>query len=119
MKLAIAAVVIAGAIVAAWLSRHHGVATAANATAGHTAPRPPNSAPLTPHGEGGDDVSFVAGADRVGSLLLEGEVIDEHEHPVASAEVTINANPTRTPDGTQDPGGTGSGAGSGSKESGA
>ena len=90
--IALAGIVIVAAIV--WLSRHHDTATAASAT--RAAPKPPNSAPLMPRGEAGDDVSFVADADRVGSLLLEGEVIDEHERPVANAEVTINTNPTRT-----------------------
>ncbi len=60
--------------------------------------RPPNSEPLVKRATNAPDEDRVrhADADRVGTLRLEGQVIDTHEHPVAEAEVTINTNPART-----------------------
>lgn len=84
----IAVVAIAAAVVATWSGER---AQSARSRARATESKAP--APLAlATGHRGE----IASADPVGSLRLEGQVIDASDQPVAGARVTINALPART-----------------------
>jgi hypothetical protein len=46
-------------------------------------------------GAGAEPIAFLVDDDPKGALRLEGQVIDEHDRPVAGATVVLSSNPPR------------------------
>ena len=65
---------------------------------------PANRAPEQDRGAEQAPLRFLVDDDPKGTLRLEGQVIDEHDRPVAGATVVLSSNPPRTTTSEQDGG---------------
>lgn len=98
MKRAVAVVVVVVAAVALWRLAMRGPERAASTHAPVAAPAvEPLPVATRPHARpAAEPERIVADADGAGNLVLEGQVIDENEAPVAGAQVSLGSIPPRT-----------------------